>query len=136
MSVDQIQHFSAIIPPNTPIATPVSVPMQLGIWAVEWIEIEIPDGPNGQVGFYLASSGQQLIPFRIGNVPNWLITNDTLRHWDMTNLPNSGDWSLVGYNLGNFPHNIQVTFGLALLVGSPAVAPGLIPNQVLSSSAA
>lgn len=129
---DQVQHFSCTIPRLTAVASPVTIEMQLGEWTVDWVEVDVPAGFNGQVGFYIASSGVQYIPFRSGASPLWLILNDTSKHWDLTNHPTSGDWSLVGYNTGNYPHTVKVSWGVSD-VPAPAAAPiTLIPAANLS----
>lgn len=108
----QVQHFACTVPPGTPVASPVTIPTELGIFQVTFIEVNVPSGFNGQVGFYIASSGQQVLPFRSGATPNWLILNDTEKHWDLEDQPDSGDWAIVAYNTGNFPHTLYVTFGV------------------------
>lgn len=128
---DQVQHFPCTIPRLTPKATPVTVPMQLGEFRVDWVEVDIPAGFNSQVGFFIASSGVQVIPFRSGVTPIWLVLNNTSKHWDLTDHPTSGDWSLVGYNLGNFPHTVKVSWGLTNLADAPGVV-NLIPAASLS----
>jgi hypothetical protein len=116
----QVQHHDCVIPAGTPIAAPAVIPMQLGVFVIDWIELKARPGSLGTVGFYLASSGQQVIPFNVGAVPNWFVWDDTEVHWEMSGLPTSGDWSLVGYNLGRFAHTIDVRFGLDLVPGTPS----------------
>lgn len=133
--VDQIQQFTATIPAGTPASAPVVVQMQLGVWDVTWVEIETSPGFNGAVGFYLASSLQQVIPFRKGTTPNWLVYNGQSKHWDLHNQPNSGDWQLVGYNIGNFDHTVYVAFGLVLIAAPvPSVTPAPVNLSALSGS--
>ena len=126
----QVQHFDCLIPAGTAIAAPVTVAMQLGVFTVRWVELDIPSGLTGAVGFYLAASSVQVLPFAKGPTANWLILNDTDKHWDLEDQPDSGDWALVGYNLGRFDHNIYVTWGL-----DPVDRPGsqlLLPLSALN----
>jgi hypothetical protein len=108
--------------------------MQLGQFHVDWIEVEVPDGPNGQVGFYLASSNQQVIPFRAGATPLWIVSNGRVFHWDLVGQATSGDWQLVAYNTGAFPHTLAVHFGVTpTSAPSPTPATGFISAAVLSN---
>lgn len=128
----QVQHFPITVPVGTAIATPQVAQMQLGVFQVDWVEVEVPDGVNGVVGFYVASSGQQVVPFRAGANPIWVITNNAVKHWDLIDAPTSGDWQLVAYNLGGYAHLLQVTFGVELT--GQAVAG--VSSQIPISSAA
>lgn len=134
-AVDQIQSFPCVLPPGTTPSAPTVVPMQLGIWSPAWIEFDVPSGLAGAVGFYVAASGQQYIPFRVGNTPTWLGLNSVSKHYDLHNQPTSGDWSLVGYNQGNFQHIITVTWGLVLIqAAAPSVVPAALDLSALSGS--
>lgn len=134
-SVDQIQTFNCTIPNTATPSAPVSVPMQLGIWDIAWVEVDVPSGQNNATGFYIATSGQQYIPFRVGATPNWLNLSGSTKHWDLHNQPTSGDWSLVGYNLGNFSHTITVSWGLVLISNvTPSVTPQPLALSTLTGS--
>lgn len=132
MGVIQVQHFSPTIPAGTPATSLYKLQMQLGQFQVDWVELDIPPGSQGNVGFYLASSNQQVIPYQPGT---FLVSTGTFRHWDLTGYPTSGDWQFYGYNLGTFAHTINITFGLELApsVYASNTSSGLIPVSVLES---
>jgi hypothetical protein len=128
----QVQHFPITINPGSTPAAPVTNQLQLGVFQVDWIEVETPNGVNGVVGFYVASSGQQIVPFRSGATPIWVVTNNSVKHWDLVDAPTSGDYQLVAYNQGGYPHLLQVTFGVELTGATVAGVSNITP--VTSSS--
>lgn len=114
--------LTALFPANTPIATPVSRPLSVGIREVEFVEFTIPPGPGNTVGFALAFAGQAVVPSGAGE---WIIADGITIHWPLEGYGNSGAWSLIGYNTGQFDHMIYVRFGLRL--PSLPAAPALVP---------
>jgi hypothetical protein len=132
MAVSQIQHFAPSIPAGTPQSSLFVEQMQLGTFQVDWVEIEIPDEVAGTVGFYLASSHTQIIPYQVGT---FIVSGGGFRHWDLAGYPTSGDWQFYGYNLGTFDHAIHITFGLELApsVYGSNVGSGLLPVSALES---
>lgn len=132
--VAQVQTFACLIPAGTPASSPAVIPTPLGQFEVNWVEWEVPAGANGVVGFYLATLGQQVIPFRVGNAPIWIVSNNTHRHWDLDGQMTSGAWELVGYNTGNFNHTVTLHYGLTPTVPPPGASlPAIIPPSALSS---
>jgi hypothetical protein len=128
---DQLQHFVITVPTGITPAAPQVTEMQLGVWQVDWVEVEVPNGVNGQAGFYISSSRVEVLPFVVGNVPVWVTTNNVTKHWDLTNQPTSGDWQFVAYNAGGYPHTFQVTWGLTAF--TPAAPANPIPTQIPAS---
>lgn len=130
----QLRHFACLIPKGTAIASPVTIDNSFPAYGVQWIEWDMPDGPDGHVGFYFASKGQQIIPFALGNAPNYFVTNATFRHWDLEDQPTSGSWQVVAYNTGTYDHTLYVTYGLVQAVGLRSTAlPDVIASGALSS---
>lgn len=103
-----IRQFTVTVPANTPKATPVTLPIAFPSEQTDTLEIEVPVGPYGLMGFYLAMSGQQIIPFESGEFIVW---NGVEKSWPLNNYPTSGAWSLVGYNLSTVnDHDVFVRF--------------------------
>lgn len=123
MTVSQIQPFTCVVPTGSAPSSPVTFPMQLLPLDIAWLEWTVPPGPRGDVGFYFGSHGAPIIPYSSGG-PYWIITDNEKVHWDLTDQPDSGDWSMIAYNLGLQPHTIYVRWGLA--PASDAPAPALI----------
>lgn len=109
--VSVIEQFSVTTPAGTAIASPQTTPMQLGPSDVQWIEITVPSGPNGNVGFFVSSSGQQIIPANLTAAATWIVADNYTFHYDIQGYQTTGDWSLVTYNTGANPHTLQVRFG-------------------------
>lgn len=103
-----IHQYIASIPANTPKATPVTIKLAVPNEVVAMIDVEVPPGPSGLMGFYLAMSGQQIIPFETGQFIVW---DDREREWYLDDYATTGAWSVVGYNLDNVnAHAVSLRF--------------------------
>jgi hypothetical protein len=127
MPVSQVQTFACTFQPGSTPTTPAHVNCQLGVFQVDWIELDVPGGNGGGMGFYLAASHQQYIPFVPGT---FLIMDAATKHWDVVDMPNSGDWQVYGYNEGFWPHTVYVTFGLEVVANPYTTAGGSLPIAV------
>lgn len=132
MPVSQIRSFTCTFQPGSTPAAPVVVQCQFPVFQVDWIEVDVPDGPSGAMGFYIATSRQQYIPWNVGT---YFVFNDVNKHWDLEDQPTSGDWQVYGYNTGTWPHTVYVHFGLEVvpLPEAPNTSSLILPNSVLSS---
>lgn len=101
-----LQHV-AIIPAGTTIAAPVTVALGFDDWDVEAIDLEVPPGPSGCMGFYLANNGQPWIP-RAQN--EWIVWDDHKERFTPTGYPTGTGWQLVGYNVGKYDHAVICRF--------------------------
>lgn len=59
------------------------------------------------MGFSIGSSGQQIIPYGIGE---YIVTDDEKMEWALEQQIDSGSWELFGYNTGDFDHTVYITF--------------------------
>ena len=59
----QVRQFTATIPAGTLKTALVTVALDLDYVEIESVDLEVPPGPSGLMGFYLARSGQQWIPY-------------------------------------------------------------------------
>lgn len=82
------------------------------------IEIRIPPGPNGELGFAIGMAGQNIIPF---NSNEWIVTSDEVIRWQFETPLNSGAWQCQSYNTGTYDHTIQVRFYVNLVTVAGAV---------------
>jgi hypothetical protein len=119
----EVHQFTATIPANTPITAPYSAPFVLGLYDIESVDIEVPPGPSGLMGFYLAVGGQQWIPYEAGE---WIVWDDRFDSWLLSDQPQAVGWSVVGYNLDDYPHDVVVRFHVNALSISSAVTPPVI----------
>jgi len=111
----EIRAFECIIPAGTPKATPVSFPLAMPARIVDQIDLRIPPGPNGVMGFQITSGGAQIIPYNAGA---FIVASDERIPWPLTNQISSGAWQLMGYNTGQYPHTVYVKFLLSLVASS------------------
>jgi hypothetical protein len=120
---DIIHQFTATIPAGTAKNSLFTSSFTMPPEDILEVEIEVPPGPSGLMGFYLAASGQQVIPFETGE---FLVWDDRVAKWTVDNYPTQAKWSIVGYNLGNFPHDVTVRFHSASTVAT--ATPSILPN--------
>lgn len=126
----EVQLFSVTIPAGTLPGAPQTTPMRMPARVVEEIEVLIPPGPRGEVGFRIGSSGVQLLPIQLGA---WIVTDDEVIHWPLENQHDSGSWELVGYNTGIFAHTITVRFLVRLVGDQVQGAAAAIPADALGA---
>jgi hypothetical protein len=115
-----VLQFACTIPPNTPSSAPVTIPLDVDNWELESIDLEVPAGPSGLMGFAVYNNGMQWIPSTPGA---WLVWDDILQSWYMDDQPNASGWAVVGYNEGFFEHTVTVRFHVNSTVVAAAATP-------------
>lgn len=128
----QLLSFANQIPAGTPKSAPVTFQMQIGLYVVDYIDVIAPDGFKGAVGFYVASSEQQIIPYNVTTSPNYLVVDDYHETWVIDQLPVSGDFQMVGYNTGGWPHTVYLTFGVSPTGTAAPTTPNLPSLAILN----
>lgn len=129
----QVYEFDCLIPAGTLITAPVTVAMTMPNRRIIAIEIKVPPGPNGSMGFQIGASGRQIIPANLGS---YIVTSDETLTWDQVDQIDSGAWQLFGYNNGSYPHTVYVRFvvdqtNVADVPSTPApIDPSLISSDV------
>lgn len=111
----QVQQFVVTIPAGTPITAPAVIELPLDNWEIESLDLEVPPGPAGLMGFHVANNGVQWLPRGAGT---WLVWDDRAASWNLTGQPNAGGWQVVGYNTGTYDHAVIARFH----VNPPAAA--------------
>jgi hypothetical protein len=120
--------FDPTIPAGTPVATPYTAQLTFPVYQVDRIEVKVPAGWNGQVGFQLASMGQQVIPYQAGQ---WIVASGDDLAWDLAGQMTSGAWELIAYNLGIWTHTPYIRF---LVEPVPAAtAPAVTPSVAVAT---
>lgn len=99
----RVFQFSSTIPPDTLPSAPVTVPISLDNWELESLDLEVPPGPHGLMGFYIANNGVPWIPNESGE---FLVWDDVIQSWPFADQPNASGWAIVGYNTGVYPHSV------------------------------
>src|ERR1700736_123849 len=96
---------------TTPVGTLQTAPLRASLAIppreVTEIEIIIPPGPRGLVGLAIANGDNPVIPYE----PNsWLVSDNEQIRWPLEGHITSGAWQLLAYNLGQYPHTVEVRF--------------------------
>jgi hypothetical protein len=126
----EVHKFAVLVPAGTPQNAPLTFELAIPPRVVTELEIIVPPGPRGELGFAVAAAGRAIIPYEPGAF--FITDNETIR-WPLTEQISSGAWQVVAYNTGAFPHTIEVRF-LVDLAGEPA-APSLLPIDALQAPA-
>jgi hypothetical protein len=104
---DRLELFAVTIPAGTLQSAPITVPCVFNDGDVTEIDVKVPSGPNGNVGFFIGAGGSQYVPRTKGS---FIRPNNDFFEWPLTNAINSGSWSVTAFNLDIFDHTIQVFF--------------------------
>lgn len=129
MAVEHRQ-FTVTVPAGTTKASPQNTLLTIPTRQVEEIEVRIPPGPQGEVGFQILCIGQVIIPFEASE---WVVTDDEILPYVLDDFPTSGAWSVNLYNTGNYAHTLQFRFALDVAPLPPTTPLVLAPASVLSS---
>lgn len=112
---DVVFRYTATIPAGTTADAPASIALPFDGYEVQQIDLEVPAGPGGNMGFYLANNGIPWIP-RASD--DWIVWDDFSQTYYTDDYPNASGWAVVGYNNGQYDHSIAVTFH-CVTVSSP-----------------
>lgn len=83
------------------------------------IDIFVPPGPAGFLGFFIGNGGGQFIPEGIGK---FITPDDVYLKFPTEGAPNNGNWSVTTYNQGNYTHTLYLFFHVNNLVSSESIA--------------
>ena len=121
---DRIEPFTVLIPAGTAIAAPQVTDMPFDDGIVTQINITVPPGPSGFVGFQLTHKGGKVIP-STGNT--FIIADDRQIAWPVSNMPQASGWQLRGYNTDVFPHTLYIEFMIDEIPVAAAPSVTLVP---------
>lgn len=120
----RIETFDVTVTAGTAIASPQTTNLSFNIGIVERIEITVPPGPSGLVGFRIRHSSQTVIP---NNPANWIITDNEKINWPLENFPVGNKWALMAYNTDVFDHTLYVRFHINETVRPTSQRATLVP---------
>lgn len=115
---DRLELFPITVAANTAINAPVTTPMVFLQGEVVEIDVKIPPGPSGNVGFFIRAGGTQYIPRTSGK---YIVPDNDYFTWPLINAINSGSWAITCYNTDIYPHLIQVFFQVNELQYAPSL---------------
>jgi len=99
--------FTVTIPAGTTKTAPYTQALALDNWELEAVDLEVPAGPNGLMGFQLLNNGVAWLPYGSGQ---WIVWNDHAERYSLNDQPNGSGWQVQGYNTGNYPHAVTLRF--------------------------
>lgn len=127
----EIRRFTVATPAGTAIAAPLVTNLTMPARVVREVEVVVPPGPRGELGFALGAAGVAVIPVNAGA---WLVTNDEVIRWPLEGFWDSGSWQLRSYNTGRYVHTLEIRFLVDLVGGVDRLAqpidPGLLATVV------
>lgn len=95
------------MPAGTLESVPVTTALTWSEGDVVKIEVVVPPGPSGLMGFAIGHSGQVIIPRTPGQ---WIVTDDERIDWPLSGYPTGGAWFVRAYNLDIYDHTIYFRF--------------------------
>lgn len=124
--------FHVVVPAGTTKAGAQTFNLSMPPRAVVEIEILIPPGPRGEVGFKIAQAGAQILPSVAGD---FVVTDDETIHWPVEGANTSGAWQVIAYNTGGFAHTLEFRFqvNLAATAAGPG-GPGGVGEPVIPAT--
>lgn len=118
---DRVEWFPVTVAAGVLKSAPVTTNLTFYQGEVVEIDVKIPPGPAGNLGFLIRAGGEQYVPRTFGN---YIVPDDDYFTWPMANAINSGSWQITAYNTDIYPHLIQVSFQVNELVYAPPTSTG------------
>jgi len=126
----RVELFTVTIAANTAIAAFTTTATRFDPGEVEGIEILVPPGPSGLVGFGIMHGNGSVFPREDSK---WIIADNEVLKWPVQDGPTAGAWAVRAYNLDVFAHSLYFRYlvhevaGLSVPVAQSAVIEQ--PNQ-------
>jgi hypothetical protein len=103
----EVRNFAVSVPAGTAQASPQTTDLTMPARIVRAVRVRVPPGPAGVMGWALAASGVNIIPWASGQ---WMVMDDEAIEWPLESQIESGAWQLRAYNTGVYAHSLYVTF--------------------------
>lgn len=101
----RIEVFEVEVPAATLEAAPADTDLNFDSGRVERVEIMVPPGPSGFVGFAIVHSNQQIIPYQSGR---FIIADNEVLKWELESYPEASPWTIRAYNTDIYPHTLHI----------------------------
>lgn len=113
---DRVQWFNITVPANT--LTAQTFPMVFPYGEVVEIDVKVPPGPAGNLGFIIMAGGSPYIPNAQGAFV-FIEPDDDYLVFPVTHAITSGSFALLAFNTDVWPHSLQVGFQVNEIAPSP-----------------
>jgi hypothetical protein len=100
-------HRTITFQPGTTPTAPASTPVTLGDSILLRVDVKVPPGPGGCMGFQVQYANNVILPW--GSLAQYLILDGDDIGFDV-NTEIGGTMQIVGYNTGFWPHSIYLRF--------------------------
>lgn len=129
----EIRAYTLTIPAGTTAAAPLVQDCTFPPRRVDAVQVIVPPGPSGLVGWCVMNSRVRVIPY---DSDPWIITAGESITWPLERQVNSGSWQVAGYNTGTVDHKVYFRF-LVSLLGTPAASnlPQAIDESLINAAA-
>lgn len=115
----EVYDFAVTIPAGTAKSAGFSSAMAMPVRTVELIEVRVPPGPRGEMGFGIGAGGTIVLP---QGGSTYFVMDDQFRSFTLDKAITSGAWVAFGYNTGQFDHTVYVTFHVTLPYAAESTA--------------
>lgn len=122
---ERVEVKAATFAAGTLASAPSTVALSWLPGVVRRVEIVVPPGPSGVMGFQILHSAQRIIPF---GDDIWIVTDDEPLGWDLSGYPTGDAWAIRGYNTGLFDHTVYMRWFLDEIPSQPQS--GLVPLPI------
>lgn len=130
---DEIRQNTVTVPAGTTAAAPLTVPMNMPPRRVEALQVVVPPGPSGFVGWAVLVGGVRVIPY-LSDL--WVITSGENITWPLENYPEAGSWSVQAYNTGAQDHALYFRWLVKYLpMDGPSRGPVLLDESDINALA-
>lgn len=120
---ERIELFETTVAASVAIASPTSFALTMPEGVTRRVEILVPPGPSGLVGFRLAHSSQVIVP---KSSALWVIADGEVLRWDLSGYPTGNKWSVAVYNLDVYPHTLYWRWFLDEIPSGAEAAPAVV----------
>lgn len=125
----ELHRFGVTVPAGTQKNAPQLTNLSMPPREVIELQVIVPPGPRGEVGFAIGYGGNPVIPYE----PNaFFVTDNEKIYWPLHDHITSGAWQCFAYNTGQFAHTLEIRFVCELATLAAPLSPALLPLGALS----
>jgi hypothetical protein len=125
---DEIRAYTCVVPAGTTPAAPAVFPMVFPPREVHTLQVIVPPGPSGLVGWHVLVANALVIPYQSDT---WVVTAAENITWPLDHMPNSGSWSVEAYNTGAVDHSITFRWLLGYITPDTPARSAMIDDSLI-----